>query len=165
MIAKKRQKSAQKKHYKIITRPIPMNRHPGNIYYASKKDKENRKEHEKATAETLVKFGHDVHFIEATNDPILKDNKSNNPDCFWNKRTWELKSPTGSSESTIARNVASAIGQCMRVIIDVSRMQRTVTQATRDTIKYLDRRGGIRWEEIIILDRKEYCRITKNMLK
>ncbi len=72
--------------------------------------------HEIDTATRLASAGHDVEFLVPSNLPGAKT-----PDVLVDGIRWEMKSPLGSSKTTISNQLARAAKQSDRLILDTSR--------------------------------------------
>lgn len=71
--------------------------------------------HEFAVAIVLSQTGHDVEFL-----PISHIHTA---DINFLSKTWEIKSPKGSSSRTIENNMRVALKQSENIIIDLSRIK------------------------------------------
>ena len=145
-------------YHRIILLPIPVGRRPGRLSY----DVFHRRElHELATAKTLLRFGYDLQFTKAST--ITGQTSA---DCRWRGHVWEMKAPTGNGYDNTVHNLSEALDQSQYIILDTSRSRRTVIQRARDVMNYCHERSGrIDIREIIVIDRKFYCILTRDMLK
>lgn len=104
--------------------------------------------HERDTAGKLAGFGFDVKFLLIDRRP-----NTTNPDVEVQGRSWEMKSPKGSSvKNTISEQFKSAKRQSENLIIDLVRSG----VSDEIAIEQIKRRfyGQSRYKRLIVLDRK-----------
>lgn len=80
--------------------------------------------HELETYKALAASGNDININKESNQP-----KRKNPDFDMLGKTWETKSPTGKSKSTIEHNFQRAAKQAHHIVIDLRRTRINDTDA------------------------------------
>lgn len=117
--------------------------------------------HELESAKALIRYGHTVEFIKAT------DQKGKQTaDCLIDGIAWEMKAPKASSLKTVERNLKRGRWQSCRIIFDSRRMKYVPDKAIErelrkrfneisdiKEIKFINRHGrviDISWEFAII---------------
>ena len=147
---------AKKQPYKII--PYLHRRNTGKIIrnpYHGKKDGEE------IAAAILSSMGGDVKFLPELHIPNIK-----NPDCEWRGIIWEIKTLYGNSKNNTENVIRCASKQSRNIIINASLTPRDINRVAIDIIHCLatDNKTS-RIKQILILGKKEYSIIKRNMIK
>ena len=121
---------------------------------------DKRNHDEKYAAELLVKFGHDVLFLNAD-----KRKGVHTPDCYWNGKHWEIKTIHKNSYNTIETAIKSARKQSDYIILHISFTKRSIERVSFDIAHYLKTHTHNNIKQIFILNKTRYCLISRDMLK
>ncbi|RLP68361.1 hypothetical protein D9V30_10250 [Mycetocola reblochoni] len=100
--------------------------------------------HERATADVLARYGHDVEFRPLSFEPGVK-----NPDVLMDGEIWEFKAPLGSGKNTIAHQFSRAGRQSSRLVLDMSRSPIPDADALAEATRRL--RSGPKVTELIFI--------------
>lgn len=147
---------AKKQPYKII--PYPHRRNAGKII---RNPYHEEKEGEKIAAKILSSMGGDVKFLPELHIPNIK-----NPDCEWRGIIWEIKTLYGNSKNNTENVIRCASKQSRNIIINANLTPRDINRVAIDTIYCLtadNKTSHIK--QILILGKKEYSIVKRNMLK
>lgn len=74
--------------------------------------------HELESAKVLIRYGHIVEFLKATNQKGKKT-----ADCLIDGATWEMKAPKAGSIKAVERNLKRGKWQSCRIVFDSRRMK------------------------------------------